>query len=223
MDGKKPNMKARVGLKENVEYVLRHCADCATGSCAYAKAYEEQGLSVPSHGIVKRLFQENSLLRWLLKKEVVSPLWINQWYAKLLMPFFGAFADKRLVSNLITTAGKGGVASRINGSGGEAAFTYIAVGTGTTAAAVGDTALETEIADSGLSRANATASRVTTDTTNDSARLTNTFSVSGTKAVTESGVLNASSGGVLLARQVFSAINVVSGDSLAMTWTIDVD
>jgi hypothetical protein len=61
---------------------------------------------------------------------------------------------------------------------------------------------------------------VTTTTTNDTAQLTNTFSVTGTVAVTESGVLNAASTGTLLCRQVFTAINVVSGDSLALTWKV---
>lgn len=196
----KTNYKARIGMKENVEYVLRD-----------------------QYGNIKPIFQENSLLRFLLKHGIISPLWINRWYSAILSPFFGFWSQKRLVSNLITNAGAAGVASRINGSGAEAAFTYIAVGTGTTAAAVGDTTLETELATSGLSRASASVSRSTTDVTNDSAVLTNTFSVTGTQAVTESGVLNAASGGVLLARQVFSAVNVVNGDSLAITWTIDVD
>jgi len=194
------NKRARFTLPYNVEYVLTDTA-----------------------GRAKPIFQENRLARFLLKKGWLSPLWINSIFAPLLAPFLGYYAYNRIVSNLVTNAGKAGVASRINGSGAEAAFTYIAVGTGTTAAAAGDTTLETEITDSGLSRANSTASRVTVDVTNDGARLANTFSVSGTKAVTESGVLNASSSGVLLCRQVFSAINVVSGDSLTITWTIDVD
>lgn len=132
----------------------------------------------------------------------------------------GHLKDVRIVKNLITSAGKAGAASRLNGSGSEAAFTYLAVGTGTTAAAAGNTTLETEITDSGLARANATASRVTTTVANDSARLVYTWSVSGTKAVTEVGILNASSGGVLLCRQVFSAVNVTSGDSLIGTYTV---
>lgn len=223
MDGLKKNVKARIGLSENVEYVLRHCADCAKGSCSYAEAYKAQELPVPSHGVVKPMFQENKLLRFLLKSGIVSPEWINAWYAPFVSPFFGMWSMKRLVSNLVTNAGLAGIASRINGSGGEAAFTYIAVGTGTTAAAAGDTALQTELASSGLSRANGTVSRVTTDVTNDSARVTYTFTVTGSQAVTEAGLLNASSSGTLLARQVFSAVNVVNGDSLAITWTIDCD
>lgn len=175
-------------------------------------------------GKVKPLFQENRLARFLIgHKGWLSPQWINSAFAPILSPFLGSWSSKMEIHNLITNAGAAGVASRINGSGGEAAFTYIAVGTGTNAAAVGDTTLETELASAGLSRAAATASRVTTDVTNDSARLAYTFTVTGTAAVTESGVLNASSGGVLLARQVFSAVNVINGDSLSVTWTFDVD
>ena len=189
------------------------------------------------HGKVKPIFTENKLGAILLKKirqHIPNPITASGEVKKGLLnhlsaygvriPFLtGNFSDFRIISNLTTTAGKAGVASRINGSGAEAAFTYIEVGIGTTAAAIGDTALESAIVDSGLARVAATASRVTTDTTNDTAQLATTFTVSGTKAVTESGVLNASSSGVLLARQVFSAINVVSGDSLTITWKFDVD
>lgn len=163
----------------------------------------------------KNLFKLNSLGSFLLKKGIISPF--NKSF------LFGSYTDQLNITNLITTAGKAGIASRINGDGSEAAFTYIAVGTGTTAADVGDTTLETELATSGLSRAAGTASRVTTDTTNDTAQLVKSFSVTGTAAVTESGVLNAASSGVLLARQVFSAINVVNTDTLQITWKFDVD
>lgn len=174
-------------------------------------------------GNLKPIFQENRLARFLFAKNWLSPTWINSQWSKVLSVFLGHYATSKQIHNLVTSAGLAGVASRINGSGGEAAFTYIAVGTGTNAANVADTTLQTETAASGLSRANATASRVTTDVANDSARLAYTFTVSGTVAVTESGVLNAGAAGTLLARQVFSAVNVVSGDSLTITWTFDVD
>lgn len=166
-------------------------------------------------GNVKPIFSLNKLGRLLLNKGIISPF--NKFF------LFGSNVNLMNISNLVTTTGKAGIASRINGDGSEAVFTYIAVGTGTTAAAVGDTTLETELATSGLSRASATASRVTTDTTNDTAQLVKSFSVTGTQAVTESGVLNAASSGTLLARQVFSAINVVNGDTLQITWKFDVD
>ena len=132
----------------------------------------------------------------------------------------GRIKQVSIIRNLIVSAGKAGIASRLNGSGGEAAFTWLAVGVGTTAAAAGNTALETEITDSGLARVNATASRITTSVTNDTAKLTTTFTVTGTKAVTEAGILNASSAGTLMCRQVFSAVNVVNGDSLQLTYSV---
>lgn len=135
----------------------------------------------------------------------------------------GNLKAERNISNLITTAGFAGMASRCNGDGAEAAFTYIAVGTDDTAADVADTTLGTELAADGLSRAAATASRTTTDGANDTATLIKTFTVTGTQAVTESGVLNAGAAGVLLSRQTFAAVNVVDGDSLQITWDFDFD
>lgn len=163
----------------------------------------------------------------------IKKLFKRNWLAKMLHKYFGivtsqnflfgGFVDKLQISNLITTAGKAGAAGRLGAVGAVAAFDYIAIGTGTNAAAVGDTTLQTEITTNGGQRAQGTASLVTTDTTDDTLRVTLTFNFSGSFAVTEAGLLNASSAGVLLARQVFSAINVISGDSLAMTWNIDVD
>lgn len=142
----------------------------------------------------------------------------------LRIPFLtGQWTDKLVFHNLVVSAGSAGVASRINGAGAEAAFTFIAVGTGTTSPVAGDTTLETETTTDGLARAAATASRITTDVTNDTARLNKQFSVTGSVAVTESGVLNAASAGTLLARQTFSAVNVANGDTLDVTWDFDVD
>ena len=171
-------------------------------------------------GNVKPIFQENAFAKAMLKAGTLSPLWINRWYAPLIMPFLGTYASFKVIGNLITNAGFAGAAGRLMGSGAPAAFTYIAVGTGTTAAAVTDTTLQTETATSGLSRVSGTVSLVTTTVTNDTAQVTNTFSVTGTVAVTESGVLNAASVGTLLCHQVFTAINVINGDSLAITWKV---
>lgn len=186
--------KAKVGVNLNVKYQLRD-----------------------KDGNIKKVFRPNLLFSFLIKKGILSP------YAPKVPVLFGSWGDSLSISNLITNAGFAGVASRINGAGAEAAFDYIAVGIGATAANVADTTLDSEIVDSGLARAQATASRVTTDVTNDTAQLVETFTVTGTKAVVESGVFNAASTGTLLARQVFSVINVVSGDSLQITWKIDAD
>ncbi|MGA2443687.1 MAG: hypothetical protein ABSH08_22255, partial [Tepidisphaeraceae bacterium] len=59
--------------------------------------------------------------------------------------------------------------------------------------------------------------QVNTSVANDTTQLVHTWTFSATFAVTEEGILDAASTGNLLARQVFSAINVVSGDSLTVT------
>ncbi len=184
---------SQLRIYENVEYIVRD-----------------------RNGIAKPVFQENNLFRFLLKHGIVSP---HAWKIPFLL---GHWSDKKVVRNLVTTVGKALVAGLINGSGTPAAATYIAVGTGTNAANVADTTLQTESATAGLSRAAGTVSLVTTTTANDTAQILKSFSVTGTVAVTESGVLNAASVGTLLCRQVFSAINVVNGDTLQITWKVAV-
>jgi hypothetical protein len=188
---------SRAKVKYNVEYVLRD-----------------------KDGNIKPIFQENRFAQFLLHKGYLSPLWINRWYASLVSPFLGYWSNKKDISNLITNAGRGLISGLINGSGSPAAATYIAVGTGATAANATDTTLQTETATSGLTRAAGTVSLVTTTVTNDTAQVTKTFSVTGSVAVTEAGLLNASSSSTLLCRQVFSAVNVVNTHSLAVTWKV---
>jgi len=124
--------------------------------------------------------------------------------------------------DVITDVGKAQVAGLINGVV-TAPFQYIAIGTGTTAEAASDTALQTEIA-----RKSATASRTTTNVTNDTAQLEATFSsadgLSGTSNVSESGVFDSSTGGNMLCRQTFTAIALDwdAGDSLQVIWKITV-
>lgn len=200
---------------------------------------------IGADGKAKRLWQNNKLGLALLKafRSKIDPIArvtneageVKASYVKkgllnhfaaygVQLPFItGGYTYSMRGANLVTSAGKAGVASRINGDGSEAAFTYIAIGTGTTAAAAGDTTLQTEITTNGGQRAAATVSRTTTDVTNDTARMVKTFSFTGSFAVTEAGCLNAASSGTLLNRQVFSAVNVVNGDSLQVTIDIDVD
>ena len=44
----------------------------------------------------------------------------------------------------------------------------------------------------------------------------------GTGAVVEAGILNASSGGTLLCRTVFSVVNKGANDAMTITWQITV-
>ena len=131
----------------------------------------------------------------------------------------GDIKDHEVIHNVITNTGKAAMANRLIGST-DAAFTYLALGTGTTTEAATDTALESEITDSGLARTSATTSRVTTTVTNDSARLEYTWTATASKAVTECGVFNASSSGTMLGHKVFSAKNVASWETINVKYTI---
>jgi hypothetical protein len=120
---------------------------------------------------------------------------------------------------IVTTAGvnymasdfaSGGVTPTISG------FKFHASGTGATAAAVTDTTLGT---DSGVAR-------VTGTPTNPSAnqyRSVATMAYVSTLAITEWGLFSAVSTGTLWDRRVFTAINVVSGDSIQFTYTLTVN
>ena len=132
----------------------------------------------------------------------------------------GVAAETGILRNIITNAGIAEMIKLVFGLGG-AAFGYIAIGTGTTAESATDTALAAEI-----KRKAASKTQTTTSITGDTCLLTATFSsadgLTGTSAVTEAGVFNASTGGVLLARKVFSAVNVNwdAGDSLTINYYI---
>lgn len=159
----------------------------------------------------KKMFAENKLWHFFHKLFNVD----------LKIPFlFGSWTNQAITSNLVTTRGKRAAVEQINGVS-TAPMTAIAIGTGATAAAAGDTALQTEATTNGAARGAATTSNQTTTTTGDTARWVKTFSLTGTFAITEEGIFdNNTSGGNMLARQVFSAVNVVNGDSLQITHNV---
>jgi hypothetical protein len=135
----------------------------------------------------------------------------------------GELLDLREIPNIITAAGKAGVAGLLNGfTTGN--FKWIALGTGTNAASTTDVTLQAEITTTsgGLMRAMATPGSTTTIDVNDTMKLTYTFTASTSYAVTESGVLSTSSSGPLLSRQTYTQIIMTSGDTLAVTWQISV-
>ena len=132
----------------------------------------------------------------------------------------GKVIKRATVKNLTPNVGLAEFINLIGNVSSPTAFSYLAVGTGTTAAAAADTALETEITDSGLARAAATVTRTTTTTTNDTLQFYKSFSVTGTKAITEAGFFNAASGGTLGGRTVYTADNVISGDTYNLTYKL---
>lgn len=128
----------------------------------------------------------------------------------------GKLVEKREVDNAITNVGLAVVAGLVGNVDSQTAFTYLAVGIGTTPAAAGDTTLESEITDTGLERASATVSRITTTQTNDTLQLLKTWTATGAKAVTEVGTFNHSSTGTMLGHTIFSAINTSAGFELTI-------
>ncbi len=114
--------------------------------------------------------------------------------------------------NLVVTAGKNWVADRMNDA--NAVMSHMAVGTGTTAAAAGQTALVTETDRNALTS--------TTVTNNAVAYVATWAAGDATAALTEAGIFDAASSGDMLARTVFSVVNKGAADSMTITWTITV-
>ena len=117
------------------------------------------------------------------------------------------------IPNLVVTAGKNFVASRMKDTT-KAAMTHMAIGTNNTTAAVTQTALSAEAARGALTS--------TTVSTNTIAYVETFAAGTGTGAIVEAGVFNASSGGTMLCRTVFAVVNKGSADAMTITWTITV-
>ena len=115
-------------------------------------------------------------------------------------------------NNLVVTAGKNWVADRMNDV--NAVMSHMALGTGTTAAAAGDTTLVTELDRNALTS--------TTVLNNTIAYAATWAAGDGTGAITEAGIFDASSAGDMLARTVFSVVNKGAADSITITWTITI-
>lgn len=128
----------------------------------------------------------------------------------------GNIKQEVVVPNLVVTAGKGYIASRMKDTSATA-MSHMEIGTGTTAAAVGDTTLASAVSGSRVSLTS------TTVTANAVAYVATFPAGTGTGAITEAGIFNASSGGTMLCRTVFSVINKGAADTLGITWTVTVN
>lgn len=121
------------------------------------------------------------------------------------------------LATVFTNAGAAIVTNRIIQAG--TAPKNIGWGIGTTAAAVSDTALQTESAPTTAGgRTVGTESRTTITNTNDNYQVAGTVTAGSTLAITESGLFDAVTAGNMLIHSVFSAVNVISGDSIAFTF-----
>lgn len=127
----------------------------------------------------------------------------------------GAVKETREIKNLVVNTGLAHITSRLLGTSSNV-MSHMALGAGTTAAAAGDTALESQ-----LGSRDALTSSTQSGTNNESIVYVATFSAGeATGAVTEAGIFNASTSGTMLCRTVFSVVNKAAGDTLQVTWTV---
>ena len=126
----------------------------------------------------------------------------------------GNVKNEVIIPNLVVTTGKNYIASRMKDASATA-MSHMAIGTGSTSAAAGNTTLGSE--------AGRVALTSTTVTNNDVAYVATFPAGTGTGALTEAGIFNASSSGTLLCRTVFSVINKAAADTLGITWTVSVN
>tara|TARA_A100001037_G_scaffold283540_1_gene289085 strand:+ start:34 stop:486 length:453 start_codon:yes stop_codon:yes gene_type:complete len=126
----------------------------------------------------------------------------------------GKVKERRKEKNLIVNAGLNAILDRLVGTS-EAVMSHMGLGSSSTAAAAGQTALVSQLG----SREAIDSSTVT----GSSVAYVCTFEAGdATGTITEAGIFNAASGGTMLCRSVFSSITKGANDSLNVTWTITV-
>ena len=117
------------------------------------------------------------------------------------------------VPNLVVTTGKNFVASRIKDTT-SAAMSHMGIGTSSTAAVAGDIGLGAEAARVALTS--------TTVTNNVVAYVASFPAGTGTGAITEAGLFNASTVGTMFCRTTFAVVNKGASDSMTITWSVTV-
>jgi hypothetical protein len=128
----------------------------------------------------------------------------------------GNIKDTRSVKNLVLTTGKTFIAASMlkTTTNSPVAMSHMAVGSGTTAAAIGNTGMESQLGRVSLASSSSSGAVVT---------YTASFPAgTGTGAVTEAGIFNNSTGGDMLCRTVFSVVNKGADDAMSITWTVTV-
>ena len=125
----------------------------------------------------------------------------------------GQVKEEHQFKNLVVTVGKEFVASRMVGTA-SAVMSHMAIGSSSTAAAAGDTALGSELGRVALASGTAASNVVT---------YTATFPAgTGTGAVVEAGIFNAGTAGTMLCRTVFAVVNKGADDAMSVTWTVTI-
>jgi hypothetical protein len=129
---------------------------------------------------------------------------------------FGQITQEFEVPNLVVTSGKIYIAGKMiaTDSNVPVAMSHMGIGTGTASPVAEDTGLGTQTGRVLLSGSLQE---------NNSITYTATFPAgTGTGAITEAGIFNASTGGTMLCRTVFPVVTKQAGDTIAVTWKVTV-
>lgn len=168
---------------------------------------------------MKNLFKEVGLYFRVLSAAATAP-WtgevtpVGRLFAVKISPD-GTREDLGLVcTKVVTTAGVNYLVDGLQANTTDVSlFKFHGSGTGVGAEAIGNTTLGTEVATrtSGSQAEGASANIY---------RTIGTVTYASAFAITEHGIFSASSGGTLLDRSTFAAINVISGDSIQFTYEL---
>lgn len=124
----------------------------------------------------------------------------------------GNVKEKREINNLVVSTGLTFICSRMAGTSANV-MSHMALGSGTTAAAAGQTDLVSILG-------SREALDSTTASSNTITYVSSFEAGEATGAVTEAGIFNAASSGDMLCRTVFSVVNKEADDTMSVTWTI---
>jgi hypothetical protein len=115
----------------------------------------------------------------------------------------------------VQNGGKATIADRLQNTPTRNAPRFVAMGTGS-GQAVTANVLATPVE----SRVQGTESIITGTVTNDTYQVVATVSATASRAITESGLFDASTAGNMFSYGDFSVINLSNGDSIQFTWQI---
>jgi hypothetical protein len=126
--------------------------------------------------------------------------------------------------NLLTNNGRDWMHAQVytNTATGTRGSGFIAVSSDATAPAAADTTLAGEIATSGFIRSGADAVTKTHTAGTNSTLIEHTFTASGTvTAIQKTALFNASTSGTMSHENTITSADVVSGDTLKVSWTVN--
>ena len=124
----------------------------------------------------------------------------------------GKVKESRDINNLVVSSGLTYICSRMaDASAG--VMSHMALGSGTTAAAAGDTDLESILG-------SREALDSTTASSNTITYVSSFEAGEATVAVTEAGIFNAATSGTMLCHVIFPVVNKQADDTMSVTWTI---